>query len=395
MNLLYKSIMAMLFFCVCLNAENVGDNYLVFSGNDGEYVSCPKFTALSGSEEFTIEGWFFFKRLSLGTGLVFIGEESNSYISIKVAGNKRNSLTITFSDGHQRAVAITEPIVKSGEWVHVAVVYNGKAQSSDLNVQNRSRLKCYKNGRKVDLKFVEDDPKLTMAIPSLVPALKGGLNIGSEDGKKSFAGKMTEVRIWNKSLASRVIYKWKDITIDKKHPNRKHLLAYYDMKTVEKDNLVDVCGGHPATFMGGMSGANLVGGKVFGDNLIDSLAADDPDYIIFNTKLPLSYKLTDKDRDPFFGISRERTYGQGELTPEEMVLVKKILDSYSLRGAVKGGENSADICLFNKGKYKVGETFIVKAGGKNVEVLVYKIKENPLGVILKVGTDSFIKQIEK
>lgn len=374
-------------------AAGVGDHYLEFSGKSGDYVSCPSFSFLNERGKATLEGWFYLEKVELGTSLVFCGDKDGAYVDVGLSESYRGALAVSLISKSHKVLGVSKVTVNAGNWNHVAVVYDGAVVGD--NKYNSSRVKCYVNGLEVTLDFKENDDERSSAVPPLTPALKRVLNIGSSNGKFAFKGRIAELRVWNRALDQKTIALWKNRSVGKEHPFCRDLVLYYDMKTPEGSVLADVCGKHPADFKGEMSIKSIVTTVTSANDIVRSMAKDDPDYIVFNRDVELGYKVTEQSRDPFKKFSRSRSYKAGELRPEEILAVKKELESYKLLGAVKGRGNSKDICLFDKGKFTIGETFVVEIGDKKVDVLVYKLKENPIGVILKVGAENIVKLIER
>lgn len=374
------------FFCLC---SSVHAGYLTLGGNKDSYAESKDFPAIGGFKEFTFESRINCKDFGEWSGILVLGKSrKESYFAI--SATKDGEIEVWFREKDEDRIVVRSAVkLKPSRWYHMAVVYNGNAVDSDAAIQNELSLKIFIEGKLIESKYLTKDGKKGAVIPPELPSIKKGLKLGTIGSRGNWSGKIEEVRLWNKALTREIVTEWNEKRVDDTHPFSDALISYYDMKPVEKNIINDISGEYPLSFVGKLSKKNLFIAAGSND-FTATLSEEDPDYIVFNESEENRYNLGKKVRDPFHEVVKERD--PSELTLEELDAVKNALKSYKLRAVIQGQSST---CFFNKGKFKLGDTIRVKLANKTVKVLVYKIKEKPLGVVLKVGSLEVIKEIKR
>lgn len=177
-------------------------NALNFDGTD-DWVEVENLADATPLKAFTIEWWMYAKENVNDTYL--LGKAPSSFV---VQSSNSGSMKITLENKYILNAASTEskPLIKVGEWIHFAIVFDN------------SKLTLYKNGGEVTSK------KLTGLTESAI--WSKGFALGSEIGH-TLNGLLDELRIWNVARTQSAIIK--DLNAPLANPNDKEgLVLYYN-----------------------------------------------------------------------------------------------------------------------------------------------------------------------
>lgn len=210
-----RLLFVLLILVAVAGKAQLSNQALVLPGGEAT-VSMGNITELSGAAQYSYEAW------------VYIDEwVENSYVYRRqIAGQfpARNRITMQLgtvsnkriyfhvSNGENRYAQL-DNVLTTGQWQHVAVVYNGQAATV------AEQLKVYVNGI-----------AQTLAWAGITSPFASTTALGDapfEIGVGGFKGKLDEVRLFNKALDASEL-NWKN-TINKYNPLFNDLIAYWKM----------------------------------------------------------------------------------------------------------------------------------------------------------------------
>jgi len=151
-----------------------------FAGNSTSYISVPNSTELNLTGSFTLEAWV---NPSNTSTKVVIAKGGALGATTEYAIRIQNSRASIITNGTSRLVSKTTSLIPVNSWTHISATYNSSS----------SIFRMYING-------VLDT--VSVVVSAAPPSNTDSLFIGISGSSTPFAGKLDEVRIWNRDLSS-------------------------------------------------------------------------------------------------------------------------------------------------------------------------------------------------
>lgn len=188
---------------------NQYDEYLNFKTPNDAVIFRKQPSDVYGAEKLTMEGWVRVDKWQ-AWNRVF----GNSNTTLELGNNVGQIYCIVRNPDNTHGNA--RSVLTMGEWQHIAMVFNGSAQSND------DKLILYVNGQRKTLQFSGNIPNYTNL--SFSP-----LSIsGNGSATQSLFGAIDEVRFWNDALSEDDIRNWYNRKINPSHPKYSSLFVYFD-----------------------------------------------------------------------------------------------------------------------------------------------------------------------
>ena len=192
-----------------------GNNCLHFDGID-DFVNVGDVDALDGTSTLTIEMWVNIE--TWGTWNTFFSKNDGDRIQFQLWPTEGDLAVIVESpmSGHSGGYGYTQTQpVYTGEWFHLAMVYNGNGAT------DADRLKLYINGAQQTLAFLMPD------VPTTTPNTDAPVLLGAETVANPFGfnGQMDEVRVWSTARTESEVQQFMNTTLT---GNEAGLLMYFD-----------------------------------------------------------------------------------------------------------------------------------------------------------------------
>ena len=185
-----------------------------FDGTD-DYVSVPDQTALNPTTKITVEAWIKadeFAKTNFGNSILCKhGWSTGNKGFVLRCGDGKANFNIANASGAW-VEAVSASILKTGNWYHIAGVFNGDS------------VLVYINGN------LEGATAYSGAMsPSTGLAAKIGDIAYTAQGNRYFKGQIDEVRVWNTALSKANIRNWMCRKVSASHPDFTNLAAYYKL----------------------------------------------------------------------------------------------------------------------------------------------------------------------
>ncbi len=117
------------------------------------------------------------------------------------------------------------------------------------------------------------------------------------------------------------------------------------------------------------------------------------DKCLFELPRKAVFNLKENARNPFKELVTVNSKAvKMKLKEEERQGIIKALSTWQLR-AIVAGRNP--ICLFKRGKYKLGDVIVVKVSGREIPLKIHKVLGQPSRVVFKAGDIEITKYTNK
>lgn len=199
----------------------------VMLANNG-YIECDEYTGFAGTQNRTIEAWI---KTTNGRSGEIMNWGRNS------AGEK---FTIRFANGALRVEingggTVGTTRIDDGQWHHIAVVLDGNSLSG---------INFYIDGVLDTRSAVGTNAINTDGLTTKLRINRGLLN-------RYFDATIDDVRVWDTDLSAETIETWKNLKVDKSHPNYDNLQLHYELEGAGNEIIDSSPFGRNATLIGG------------------------------------------------------------------------------------------------------------------------------------------------
>lgn len=263
------------------NITTTSDKYLNFDGlNDWVQVDDIGLNKLS---KFTIESFISAVEFKALANIFNYGDK----IIIRMG---RNSGELYFYvNNPDESYGIAYNAVSFGEWVHIAMVFDG-SQS-----ENKDKLKVFINGKQITLSFNGKIPSITASEQEIFSI-----------GHYSYRGGIDEIRVWNDALTDVQISEWFNRDLTSSHPKYANILAYYPVNESSGTELPDKSGSNKnGTLLGCPEWSVVSADLMYKDKLKINLT---PSFVIirgeYESKIDSSLIVTEKVPNPPASIQK-------------------------------------------------------------------------------------------
>ncbi|MBI3143384.1 MAG: hypothetical protein HYZ16_11210 [Bacteroidetes bacterium] len=192
-----------------------GSRYaLNFDGRSND-VTIKDHSSLNPTKEITVEAWIkpdTFAKDSWGNS-IFCKHgwaKGNSGYVLRCGSTGKASFNIASSSGSWVEVISPSWALRSGQWSHVAGVFDGKAVT------------LYVNGIKVGSTSYSGQMTPSTGLVAKI----GELAYGTD---RNFDGEIDEVRVWGKAMDTTTLRQWMCRSVTSTHPHYSSLAAYYTL----------------------------------------------------------------------------------------------------------------------------------------------------------------------